>query len=91
MCLFGCGRKKYNVDYRGQKDFFTGAEDSYAAGEKVKLYYDLIATDTDYTFYVDGERVRVDWNENKGFIIKFTMPDHDIEVYCESVNTMIRE
>lgn len=28
---------------------------SYAEGDKVKVYYDLIATDTDYSFYTDSE------------------------------------
>ena len=45
----------YEVDYCGQKDLFKKAEDEYEAGEKVKLYYDVIATDTDYTFYLDDE------------------------------------
>lgn len=93
MFLFSCGEKsdnepEYKVDYHGQEDLFNGAGESYKAGEKVILYYDLIATDTDYYFYVDGQEINVDWDSKKGYVIKFTMPDHDIEVYCTRVNSM---
>ena len=86
--LSGCSGEKYRVDYGGQKDSFKGAKDSYAAGKKVTLYYDMIATDTDYSFYIDGERINPDYSEKKGYIIEFTMPSHDISVSVESVNSM---
>lgn len=89
MSLFGCGKKSYNVDYCGQKNMFSGAEDSYMEGDTVELSYELIATDTDYTFFVDGQAVNAKWNVKKGYIIKFTMPDHDIEVYCTQRNSMM--
>ena len=78
----------YEVDYCGQKDLFKKAEDSYEAGEKVKIYFDVIATDTDYTFYLDDEILDVDFSAEKGYIIKFTMPDHDVTLRVESVNSM---
>lgn len=78
----------YEVDYCGQKDLFKKAEDEYEAGEKVKLYYDVIATDTDYTFYLDDEILDVDYSEEKGYIIRFTMPDHDVTLRVEMSNTM---
>ena len=81
---------KYNVDYHGQKDMFTGAENSYREGDTVELSYGLIATDTDYSFIVDGQVVKANWNEKKGYIIKFTMTDHDIDVYCTQSNSMIK-
>ena len=87
--LFGCGTKKYNVDYCGMKDCFEGAKDSYKAGEEVVVYYGLIATDTDYSFYLDGERINTGYSEGHGFEIKFTMPEHDVELRCESVNSMV--
>lgn len=87
--LSGCGGAKYNVDYNGQKDSFKGAKDSYRAGANVTLYFDLIATDTDYKFYVDGEQINPDYNERKGYIITFTMPEHDITVSYSSSNSMI--
>ena len=52
--LSGCFVKKYRVDYCGSKDCYTGAKDSYRAGAEVVLYYDMIATDTNYTFYLEG-------------------------------------
>lgn len=88
MGLFGCGKNSYNVDYHGQKDMFSGARDSYKVGDTVELSYGLIATDTDYSFFVDGQAVNANWDAKKGYIIKFTMPDHDIEVYCTHRNSM---
>jgi len=87
--LFGCGGKKFRVDYDGDKDFYKGAKDYYKAGEKVEVYYDFIATDTDYTFYLDGEYLNVGYEESKGFIIRFTMPEHDVKLTCESRNSMV--
>lgn len=59
--------------------------------EKVELTYDMIATDTDYSFFVDGEPAKTKWDDKRGFVITFTMPDHDIEVYRTSENTMENE
>lgn len=91
MFIFGCGKKKYNVDYHGQMDWFNGAKTTYMEGEKVELTYDMIATDTDYSFFVDGEPAKTKWDDKRGFVITFTMPDHDIEVYRTSENTMENE
>lgn len=87
--LFGCMGTKYNVDYCGSKSMFKGAKDTYRAGETVTLYFDLIATDTDYTFYVDGEYFSPDYDDKKGFIISFVMPDHDVTVDFSHRNTML--
>ena len=87
--FFGCGAKKYRVDYDGHKDWFSGAKDEYRAGEKVTFYYYLVATDTDYSFYVDGERINALYDDDHGFKISFTMPDHDVKVTVKSVNSMI--
>ena len=78
----------YEVDYCGQKDLFKKAEDEYEAGDKVKLYFDVIATDTDYTFYLDDEILDVEYSEEKGYIIKFIMPDHDVTLRVEMTNSM---
>lgn len=83
--------KKYTVDYDGAKGMYIGAEDSYAAGTKVVLYYPYVATDTDYSFYLDGKRLDFDYDDNKGFVLKFVMPDHDVVLSCKSKNTMIYE
>lgn len=88
--MFGCGKASYAVDYGGQKDAYRNARDTYKAGEKVRLTYSLIATDTDYSFYLDGERLDPDYEEGKGFILHFTMPDHDVQLECRAVNSMVQ-
>ncbi len=85
--LAGCG-KSYRVDYCGQKDAYSDAKESYRAGERVKLNYYMIGTDTDYSFYLDGEKIDFDFDDEQGFVIEFTMPDHDVTLKCEEYNTM---
>ena len=87
-CLAGCGGQQYNVDYMGSKSSFKGAKDRYAAGSEVELYYDQIGTDTDYSFYLDGERLNPFWDQKKGYIIRFTMPEHNITLEVKAVNSM---
>lgn len=82
--LFG---KKYKVDYNGQKDWFRGAKDSYRAGERVRLIYDMIATDTNYTFTVDGAYFSPKYVDNS-FVIEFDMPAHDVSIRVTWVNSM---
>lgn len=86
--LAGCGGPRYKVDYGSEKEFYTNARDSYPAGTKVELYYDLIAMDMDCAFYLDGEPLPFVYEEGKGFVVRFTMPDHDVELRCEWWNTM---
>ena len=86
--MTGCGKEKYRVDYDGMKEFYGKAKDSYPAGAKVTVYYDLIATDTDYSFYLDGEYLQTEYDEKKGFVITFTMPAHDVKLECRTVNSM---
>jgi len=87
--VFGaCVPKRYGVIYEGGKFGFTNAKDYYRAGRKVELYYDLIATDTDYSFYVDGEPANVSYADNKGYVISFTMPAHDVTVRVDWRNSM---
>ena len=87
LCLSGCFGQKYAVDYDGKKDLFDGAKDSYRAGEKVKLCF-RPATDTDYRFYLDGEELERDYDEDKGFILTFKMPAHDVKLTYTSSNSM---
>ena len=89
--LFGCGGQKYKVDYNGQKDWYENAKDEYRAGEKAVIYFKYIATDTDYSFYLDGADLDRDYDDKKGFILSFTMPEHDVSLRCESRNTMLNE
>ncbi len=88
LCLSGCAAQKYSVDYNGRKSDFTGAKDCYRAGAAVTLYYSLIATDTDYTFRLEGAELEQDYSEEKGFILRFTMPAHNVKLIVESRNSM---
>lgn len=86
----GCGgSEKYPVDYHGQKRMFKGAQDRYEPGASVELKYDMIASDTDYSFHVDADDTKTDfvWQEH-AYVIRFTMPDRPIEVRVEKRNNM---
>ena len=84
--------KKYRVIYDGNtKSQYKNAKDEYAAGEQVELYYDLIATDTDYSFTLNDAPVNYQYDEDKGFIIRFTMPENDVTLKCISKNSMVYE
>ena len=88
--LSGCAvGEKYQVDYCGAKASYSNAKDSYRAGASVTVYFEMIATDTDYSFLLDGESVPYTYDAKKGFVIRFTMPDHDVTLECRSVNSML--
>ncbi len=80
----------YRVDYGGRKDAFIGAEDRYPAGQDVTLYYDCrrIGTDTDYSFFLDGERLDCDFENGKGYAVRFVMPAHDTKLEYSNSNAM---
>ena len=86
--LAGCSAEKYRLEY-DSKSAYSTAKDYYRAGAKVKLYYDLIATDTDYSFYLDGEPIPFTYDEKKGFIIEFIMPEHDVRLTCNQRSSML--
>ena len=86
--LSACSAKTYEVDYCGEQQMYDGAKDSYAPGKEVILRYTLIASDTSYAFYLDGEELDVEYDSNKGYFIRFTMPDHDVRLECVTKNTM---
>ena len=88
LIMFGCTAARYRVEY-DNKDWYKGAKDTYRAGTKVTLYYDIIATDTDYSFLLDGENLNFGWDERRGFVITFTMPDHDVKLECRMRNSMV--
>lgn len=89
--MFKFFRKKYRVDFCGDKSAYNGAKNKYRVGEKVTLYYTIIATDTDYSFYLDGAYLPVSYSDKTGFVINFTMPDRDVVLRCTSKNTMIND
>ena len=82
---------EYTVDYGGRKDAFLDAEDTYPSGQTVTVYYDFrrIGTDTDYSFYLDGERLNCIFETGKGYVIRFVMPEHDVKLECRSSNSMM--
>lgn len=89
LCLAGCSKgNRYKVDLDGSDFCYEGVKESYRAGDDVTLYYTLIATDTDYSFYLDGEPINFDYDEKKGFVIRFTMPEHDAKLECNAKESM---
>lgn len=80
---------RYRVDYCGAKELFKHARDSYRAGSTVTLYYPAVATDTDYTIYLNGEPIRYTYDDRRGFIITFVMPAQDVKLEVESRNSMM--
>ena len=88
VVLVGCGEDRYRVDYCGQKASYQNARDTYRAGERVRLYYDAVATDTNCTFYLDDVSISHSYEEGRGMVVEFIMPEHDITLECEMRNTM---
>ncbi len=86
--LTACADDRYHVDYCGKKEQFQGAKDSYRAGENVKVYYGMLLTDTDYSFWLDDERLNCLYVDGKGYEISFTMPDHDVKLECRTYSSM---
>ena len=86
--LFGCGKPKYKLHFEGYG--FQSSKTEYAAGEQVTVYYDRIATDTDYRFWLDDESVvlKQDYDDRHGYVFTFTMPDHELTLHVSSHNSM---
>ena len=82
------GIKKYKLDLCGREEFYGHYRKSYRKGARVKIYYPDIGTDTDYSFFLDGERVQSLYSEKHGFVITFVMPGHDASLVCRSVCSM---
>lgn len=91
LFLCACEEVSYKVDYCGEKGAYIGAKDAYRTGETVTLYYDLIGTDTDYAFYLDDRLLQTDYEPEKGYILKFVMPGHDVKLECRTENTMYHQ
>ena len=87
LSISGCGKQKYKLIFDGHG--FESKKTEYAAGEKVTVYYDEFATDTDYHFYIDDDVKMEESSENiHAYIFTFTMPDHDVTLHMESRNSM---
>lgn len=87
--LFGCGKQKYKLNYDGSD--FDSRKKEYTAGEKVTVYYNMIATDTDYHFWMDDDSVdfNQDYDPQHGYVFTFIMPDHDVTLHMDSQNSMM--
>ena len=60
-------------------------------GEKVVVYFSMIATDTDYSFWSDDVSFQQDYKVSQGYIFTFGMPEHDVTLHFSARNSMIRE
>lgn len=90
LILSACGAARYKIDMDGLDFMYEGVKNrGYRPGEEVTVYFPLVATDTDYFFYLDGDPVNFHYDERKGFVIQFIMPEHDVLLECTSVNSMI--
>lgn len=88
LALFGCGRQKYALNFDGYG--FESKKTAYAAGDRVTVYFKLIATDTDYRFWADDDvALSQDYDNEHGYIFNFTMPKHDVTLHVESHNSML--
>ena len=88
LVLSACGGKRYRLDLGN-----TGLKSrrkTYAAGAEVTVYYDRIATDTDYYFTCDSDDVILtrSYDDRHGFVLTFTMPSHDVKLSVDHRNSM---
>lgn len=85
--LTSCKAERYKVICT--EGLFINVKGSYKAGQTVRVYFPMVATDTDYTFYLDGERIiPTNYSDMRGYCFEFTMPTHDVELTVESKNSM---
>lgn len=85
------GRKKYKVDYNGIRHLYHHAKECYRAGTTVTVYFYLVATDTDYRFYINDKYCPHDYDEQKGLVLSFVMPEEDVTIRLEHRNLMVCE
>ena len=85
----------YTVDFKGANyafmDVRTGEPPTglYAAGDSVMFIFVMRATDTDYSFFLDGESIYESYHPEYGYCFQFMMPDHDVKFIWTSRNTML--
>lgn len=84
--LFGCGKQQYRLLFDGGE--FTSKRTSYAAGETVTVYFDGIATDTDYSFSSDDVELSQRYDDQHGYVFTFVMPEHDVTLHVSRRNSM---
>ena len=85
--LFGCGKQKYKLELDGFG--LSSKKTSYEEGAMVKVTFNMIATDTDYSFYLDCDDTKLDHDfENEAYVLTFKMPAHDVKLSVSSRNSM---
>ena len=85
--MFG---KKYKLNFDGDEFAYKNVKPGYREGENVTVYFDMIATDTNYSFFVDDEPINPGYETSLGYIISFKMPAHDVKIKCISQNSMLK-
>lgn len=78
--------KQYRAAGRG----LTSPKPFYAPGEEVTMVYDrrYIASDTNYRFSSGDVEFAWTFEQEKGYVIRFIMPEHDVEIEVTKENTM---
>jgi len=78
----------YTIEY-DSKDLYSGAKDSYKAGQKVTLHFPYVATDTSYRFYLSGKAIDATYSDLGGYKLEFVMPPYDAKLECVTKNDMV--
>ena len=81
--MTGCMEKKYKVDY--DETFFSGKKQAYRPGEEAEFVLEVIGSDMNTAIYLDGEWLPSKYDENRGYIVRFTMPEHDVKLTVEYI------
>ena len=68
--------------------FFTAERTVYAPGDEVTVYYDMIATDTDYHFFSHDVDIHTGYDNDHGYVITFVMPERDVTLSVSCKNSM---
>ena len=79
--------EKYKMEY-DSKGLYRGAKDSYKAGQKVTLRFPYVATDTSYSFYLNGKAIDKTYSDLGGYKLEFVMPPYDAKLECVTRNDM---
>ena len=88
FALNSCGGEKYKMEY-DSKALYRGAKDSYKVGQKVTLRFPYVATDTSYSFYLNGKSIDATYSDIGGYKLEFIMPPYDAKLECVTRNDMM--
>lgn len=86
FALNSCGGERYRLDTAGR---FSGARSSYRAGQKVTVRFPFVATDTSYSFYLNGKSIDATYSDIGGYKLEFIMPPYDAKLECVMRNDMV--